>query len=220
MEKLDVTEELVRLEANCTYFLEMLDADARPGQEAGVHLPGDRPRDQHARQQEPGCRHAAHRRPDEGRAGENQGAGPQRPLMSRTMAAADSATDPAPNCPGQGDGVLRSVGFGQDHPGPPLMADAVRCGVQCERDQPAAAGSGARRSRLPLPVHRIVPGPGSNPGDFLEWEEVYEGRFYGTLRAASMPSGEGRPARDVRRGCRRGHPPQGAPRRSTSGRCS
>ena len=35
MEKLDVTEELVRLEANCAYFLEMLDADAGQGKKLG-----------------------------------------------------------------------------------------------------------------------------------------------------------------------------------------
>ena len=35
LEKLDVTEELVRLEANCTYFLEMLDADAGQGKKLG-----------------------------------------------------------------------------------------------------------------------------------------------------------------------------------------
>ena len=35
MEKLDVTEELVRLEANCTYFLEMLDGDAGQGKKLG-----------------------------------------------------------------------------------------------------------------------------------------------------------------------------------------
>ncbi len=35
MEKLDVTEELVRLEANCAYFLEMLDADSGQGKKLG-----------------------------------------------------------------------------------------------------------------------------------------------------------------------------------------
>lgn len=35
MEKLDVTEELVRLEANCTYFLEMLGGDAGQGKKLG-----------------------------------------------------------------------------------------------------------------------------------------------------------------------------------------
>ena len=35
LEKLDVTEELVRLEANCTYFLEMLDADHGQGKKLG-----------------------------------------------------------------------------------------------------------------------------------------------------------------------------------------
>jgi len=35
MEKLDVTEELVRLEANCRYFGEMLDADAGQGKKLG-----------------------------------------------------------------------------------------------------------------------------------------------------------------------------------------
>ena len=35
MEKLDVTEELVRREANCGYFLEMLDADSGQGKKLG-----------------------------------------------------------------------------------------------------------------------------------------------------------------------------------------
>ena len=35
MEKLDVTEELVRLEANCAYFLEMLAGDAAQGKKLG-----------------------------------------------------------------------------------------------------------------------------------------------------------------------------------------
>ena len=35
MEKLDVTEELVRLEANCTYFMEMLDGNAGQGKKLG-----------------------------------------------------------------------------------------------------------------------------------------------------------------------------------------
>ena len=35
LEKLDVTEELVRLEANCTYFLEMLDAEHGQGKKLG-----------------------------------------------------------------------------------------------------------------------------------------------------------------------------------------
>jgi len=35
LEKLDVTEELVRLEANCAYFKEMLDGDAGQGKKLG-----------------------------------------------------------------------------------------------------------------------------------------------------------------------------------------
>jgi len=35
LEKLDVTEELVRLEANCKYFMEMLDGEAGQGKKLG-----------------------------------------------------------------------------------------------------------------------------------------------------------------------------------------
>jgi len=80
LEKLDITEEKVRLTNHCNYFREVASSEEP---QAGLHRAGDGPRDQHDGIEGQRAEHPDSRRQDEGRAGEDQGTGIEYPVIRR-----------------------------------------------------------------------------------------------------------------------------------------
>ena len=83
IEKLDINEEKQRLSNHLKYFISTLESGSGQGKEAGLHRTGNGPRNQYAGQQVQSCRNAEDCSADEGRAGANQGTGPERDVRNR-----------------------------------------------------------------------------------------------------------------------------------------
>ena len=164
IEKLDITEEKVRLTNHCRYFREVAGGEEAAGPQAGIHRPGDGPRDQHPRLEGQRIEHADPRREDEGRAGKDQGTGTQHTLMGKVIIFS------APSGSGKTTIVHRLL---ERYPQLEFSISATsRAPRGAERDgvdyyflsQEAFAAAVAE-------------------GRFVEWEEVYKGTCYGTLRS-------------------------------------
>ena len=79
IEKLDINEEKQRLSNHLKYFISTLES----GSGQGLHRTGNGTRNQYAGQQVQSCRNAEDCSADEGRAGANQGTGPERDVRNR-----------------------------------------------------------------------------------------------------------------------------------------
>ena len=77
LEKFDITEEKVRLTNHCNYFRESGRERGVRGPQAGIHRPGDGPRNQHHGLESQRSEHPDSGGEDEGRAGKDQGTGTQ-----------------------------------------------------------------------------------------------------------------------------------------------
>ena len=103
--------------------------------------------------------------------------------MPRTMAAADSATDPRSLAPGKAMAFCAPSGSGKTTLVRHLMAtrsDAAFSVSATNRAPRGAEQDGVDYHFLETAAFQAR----IQAGDFLEWEEVYEGRFYGTLHSA------------------------------------
>ena len=152
-ERLDVSEELVRLETHLAHAGELVGGAGRGRPQARLRHPGDRARAEHDRLEGPGRGRgrAGHRR--EGGAGEDARAGPER-RVSAAVGRVDangrlaSMTDGKAGSPrGHPGRDLVPLGRGQDHAGaPPGRAGAAR--VLGLVHDAAAAPRRERRRRL------------------------------------------------------------------------
>ena len=170
IEKLDISEEKQRLTNHLKYFREtMRETGHGVGKKLGFIAQGDGARDQHDRFQEQPGGDAEHRRPHEGRAGADQGTSSQRTVI---MEKGKLIIFSAPS--GSGKSTIVSW-LMEKHPELRLAFS-----ISCTSRQPRGTErDGVEYFFLTPEAFRAK----IERDEFLEYEEVYEDRFYGTLKA-------------------------------------